>query len=105
MTKPDRIPTGEEPNWLGFIRNEKEPLENNWYCVKQPGSNELKQGMNWTDARRSEDQFFSFTTPWCELDDMYKKYLGTANLVSRLSSILSDLISKRYVFPFVHVEL
>ncbi|KAF9465139.1 P-loop containing nucleoside triphosphate hydrolase protein [Collybia nuda] len=95
LTKPDRIPIGEEPNWLCFIKNEKESLENNWYCVKQPGSNELKQGMNWTDARRSEEQFFSFTNPWCEIDEIYKKYLGTSNLVSRLSSILSDLISKR----------
>jgi hypothetical protein len=100
LTKPDRIPAGEESSWLGFIRNEKEVLENNWYCVKQPGSNELKQGMTWMDARRSEDQFFSITAPWYDLDEMYKKYLRTSNLVERLSSILSDLILKRSVkFP------
>lgn len=29
LTKPDRIPDGEEGNWLPFLFNEKEPLENN----------------------------------------------------------------------------
>src|SRR6266446_10097078 len=29
----DRIPIGEITNCLPFIRNEKEPLENGWYCV------------------------------------------------------------------------
>ncbi|KAF9461878.1 P-loop containing nucleoside triphosphate hydrolase protein [Collybia nuda] len=103
LTKPDRIPTGEEPNWIEFIKNEKEPLENNWYCVKQPGSNDLKQGMTWIDARQSEDHFFSVSSPWCDLDDVYKKYLRTSNLVERLSSILSDLILKRV--PEIQEEL
>ncbi|PPQ91265.1 hypothetical protein CVT25_006382 [Psilocybe cyanescens] len=35
LIKSDRIPTGEEVNWLPFNRNEKEPLENGWFCVKQ----------------------------------------------------------------------
>jgi Dynamin central region len=95
LTKPDRIPTGEESNWLPFIRNEKETLEHNWFCVKQPSSNDLKQNLTWADARRREDEFFSMTSPWCELDSIYQKYLRTSNLVERLSSLLSDLISKR----------
>ncbi|KAF9461844.1 P-loop containing nucleoside triphosphate hydrolase protein [Collybia nuda] len=103
LTKPDRIPSGEEPNWLPFIRNEKEPLQNNWYCVKQPSSNELKQGMTWRDARKNEDHFFSVTSPWCDLDAVYKKYLGTSSLVDRLSNILSDLIFKRV--PEIQDEL
>jgi hypothetical protein len=45
LTKPDRIPTGEEANWIPFIRNEKETLENNWYCVKQPSSSDIKLGI------------------------------------------------------------
>lgn len=97
LTKPDRIPAGEESNWLPFIRNEKETLENNWYCVKQPNSHDLKQGVSWAQARTREDEFFSMTVPWSELDPMYQKYLRTSNLVDRLSSILSDLISKRSV--------
>lgn len=95
LTKPDRIPVGEEANWLPFIRNEKEPLENNWYCVKQPSSNDIRQKITWTEARQREDEYFSMTAPWSDLDTMYQKYLRTSNLVERLSSILSDLISKR----------
>lgn len=99
LTKPDRIPVGEENNWLPFIRNEKEALENNWYCVKQPNSNDLKRGVDWAQARSREDEFFSMTAPWSELEFMYQKYLRTSNLVDRLSAILSDLILKRLVRP------
>jgi len=42
-------------------------------------------------------EFFATTAPWCELDEGYQKYLRTANLIERLSLVLSDLISKRYV--------
>ena len=97
LTKPDRIPSGEEKNWLPFIRNEKETLENNWYCVKQPSSSDIKQGITWAQARRREEEFFATTEPWSDLDAVYQKYLGTSNVVDRLSSILSDLISKRSV--------
>ncbi|PPQ80108.1 LOW QUALITY PROTEIN: hypothetical protein CVT25_001476 [Psilocybe cyanescens] len=95
LTKPDRIPLGEELNWLPFIRNEKEPLENNWFCVKQPSSNDLKANITWSQARQMENDFFSSKAPWCELEGIYQKYLRTGNLVERLSSVLSDLISKR----------
>jgi hypothetical protein len=92
-----RIPRGDEESWLPLIRNEQETLENNWYCVKQPSSQDLKQGITWEEARTRENDFFALTPPWSELDPMYQKYLRTSNLVDRLSSILSDLISKRCV--------
>ncbi|PPR05458.1 hypothetical protein CVT24_008227 [Panaeolus cyanescens] len=103
LTKPDRIPTGEEDNWIPYIRNEKEPLDNNWFCVKQPSSDELKTIKGWAAARKQEDDWFSSTSPWCELDGVYQKYLRTRNLVERLSSVLSDLISKR--LPEIQEEL
>ncbi|KAF5354814.1 hypothetical protein D9756_005633 [Leucocoprinus leucothites] len=103
LTKPDRIPVGEEPEWLRFIKNEKEPLANNWYCVKQPSSNDLKQNWTWQQAREKERHFFSATAPWCELEGMYQKFLRTSNLVDRLSSVLSDLIAKR--LPEIQDEL
>ena len=101
LTKPDRIPTGEESNWLPFIRNEKEPLQNNWFCVKQPSSNDLKSNITWKQARDREMEFFATTAPWCELDEGYQKYLRTANLIERLSLVLSDLISKRCASPLL----
>jgi hypothetical protein len=98
LTKPDRIPSGEEPSWLKFIRNEKEPLQNNWFCVKQPASSDLKNNWTWQQARIKEDEFFAATSPWNQLESMYVRYLRTKNLVERLSQVLSDLISKTYVF-------
>ncbi|KAG6810923.1 hypothetical protein H0H92_009758 [Tricholoma furcatifolium] len=95
LTKPDRIDTGDELNWISIIKNEKEPLENGWYCVKQPSSQQISNGMTWAQARNSEDDFFTCTAVWSELDPIYQKYLRTSNLVDRLSSILSELISKR----------
>ncbi|KAJ3560537.1 hypothetical protein NP233_g10774 [Leucocoprinus birnbaumii] len=95
LTKPDRIAAGDEQDWLKFIRNERESLQNNWFCVKQPASNELKQNWTWEQARRREDDFFSGTSPWNELEPMYARYLRTRNLVERCSQVLSDLIAKR----------
>ena len=80
---------------MAFIRNEREPLENNWYCVKQPSSVELGQRITWQQAREKERNWFRTTAPWKDLDTFYKGYLQTTNLVARLSSILSDLIAKR----------
>ncbi|KAK0199336.1 P-loop containing nucleoside triphosphate hydrolase protein [Desarmillaria ectypa] len=103
LTKPDRIPPGDETGWLDFIRNEREPLENNWYCVKQPSSSDIKNGITWAEARTKENEFFSMTAPWADLDPMYQRYLRTVNLIERLSNILSDLISKR--LPNIQLEL
>ncbi|KAF7304023.1 hypothetical protein MIND_00633500 [Mycena indigotica] len=103
LTKPDRIPNGEEENWLPLIRNELEALEHHWFCVKQPSSQELKQGITWAEARAAENDFFSLKAPWCDLSALHQKYLRTTNLIDKLSLILSDLISKR--LPEIQIEL
>ncbi|KAF9029016.1 hypothetical protein BDZ89DRAFT_1091905 [Hymenopellis radicata] len=91
LTKPDRIPFGDEESWMRFIKNEKEPLENNWYCVKQPSPADLKEGMSWGLARQREDEWFSMTVPWSTMDPFYKR------------AILSDLVKKR--LPEIQIEL
>lgn len=96
LTKPDRIPQGEEPSWVRLIQNEVEPLVNNWYCVKQPSSQTIKDGIDWAGARRQECQFFASTKPWCDLDSYYQSFLCTSKLTDRLSTILAELIAKRY---------
>lgn len=103
LTKPDRIPQGDEQGWLDFIRNEKEHLDNNWYCVKQPSSTDIKRNITWAEARKRESEFFSLTAPWVDLEPMYHQYLGTNHLVERLSATLSDLISKR--LPEIQLEI
>lgn len=103
LTKPDRIPPEEENNWLRYIRNEKEPLDNGWYCVKLPGTKDLTAGISWEDARAAEDHFFSYTSPWSTLDPYDQKHLRTRNLTERLSDLLSQLIAKR--LPEIQDEL
>ncbi|KAG2158748.1 P-loop containing nucleoside triphosphate hydrolase protein [Suillus bovinus] len=103
LTKPDRIPPGEESAWLKFIRNEQEPLVNHWYCVKQPGSQLLKDGISWAEARKQENDFFTLTQPWSTVEPQYQKFMRTSNLTERLSTILSELIAKR--LPDIHKEL
>jgi hypothetical protein len=98
LTKPDRIPPGGEEEWLKILRNETEPLDNNWYCVKQPNPKTLAAGISWAEARKQENDFFSMTSPWSTLDPFHQKYLRTSNLTDRLSTILSDLISRRSGF-------
>ena len=97
LTKPDRIPPGDEPSWIPYIRNEKEALENNWFSVKQPSTQDLQQKITWAQARQKETDFFASTAPWSDIGDGYHKYLGTSNLVRRLTDVLSELIATRCV--------
>ncbi|KAH9474808.1 Interferon-induced GTP-binding protein Mx2 [Psilocybe cubensis] len=104
LTKPDRIPQGEESSWIPFIRDEREPLENNWFCVKLLSSFQLNMKLSWAQSRQLEEDFFSKKPgPWSEIEEPYRKYLGTENLVERLSTVLSDLISSR--MPEIQDEL
>lgn len=97
LTKPDRIPNGEEERWIQFIQNVYEPLDNGWYSVKHPDSRALAGGITWEEARIREREYFMTTAPWSELSHEYGQHLGTANLTEQLSNILSALISKRSV--------
>ncbi|KAF9648403.1 hypothetical protein BDM02DRAFT_3187163 [Thelephora ganbajun] len=94
LTKPDRIPRGEEDHWLRFIRGEAEHLANGWFVVKQPATVDLKDGVTWEGAREREKRFFSTRNPW-SLETGYRHRFGTHNLTESLSKILSDLIKRR----------
>lgn len=76
---------------------------NHWYCVKQPWSQMLKDGISWAEARKQENDFFALTQPWSTVEPQYQKFLRTSNLTERLSTILSELIAKR--LPEIHKEL
>ncbi|TBU52257.1 P-loop containing nucleoside triphosphate hydrolase protein [Dichomitus squalens] len=103
LTKPDRIPSGEEGSWLRYIRNEDEPLEHGWFSVKQPDSRAIATGITWAEAREKEREFFATSSPWNILDLEYQNRLGTTKLVERLSDVLSDCISQR--LPIIQEEL
>lgn len=102
LTKPDRIPDGEEDYWLSFVRDEAEHLANGWFMVKQPSSNDLRQGMTWEEARESEKRFFLTRAPWSR-ETPYSHRFGTSKLTESLSNILSELIMRR--LPELEQEL
>jgi hypothetical protein len=95
LTKPDRIPSGEESQWLPFIKNIRVPLTNGWFAVKQPDSKAIKEGITWSEARQAENDYFSSQDPWSILDVEYQRRLRTTKLTACLSQILSELITKR----------
>ncbi|KAI6107743.1 P-loop containing nucleoside triphosphate hydrolase protein [Pisolithus croceorrhizus] len=103
LTKPDRIPLGEEESWIRLLRNEVEHLDNNWYCVKQPSSRDISLGTNWVEARKMEKEFFAGERPWSGLDSHLHQFLGTGRLTERLSAILAELIARR--LPEIQNEL
>ncbi|KAG8220546.1 P-loop containing nucleoside triphosphate hydrolase protein [Butyriboletus roseoflavus] len=103
LTKPDRIELGTEPAWLSILRNETEPLLNNWYCVKQPSPQDVSRGITWAEARRQENEWFSSTQPWASLESQYQRFLRSSFLTERLSLILAELIAKR--LPKIQEEL
>ncbi|KAI0042655.1 hypothetical protein FA95DRAFT_1610025 [Auriscalpium vulgare] len=92
LTKPDRIPAGEEDRWLTLIKDEAGIP---WYSVKNPGSQAISNGISWEVARAEEREYYSQTPPWSELDWVYRQRLGTDKLTRCLSDILSQLISRR----------
>lgn len=102
LTKPDRIPVGEEDHWMRFVRDEAEHLSNGWFVVKQPATVDLQQGITWEEARERERRFFDTTAPWATERD-YRHRFGTRNLTESLSDILSELIKRR--LPELEVEL
>ncbi|KAI0359461.1 hypothetical protein OH77DRAFT_1419958 [Trametes cingulata] len=103
LTKPDRIPPGEEDSWLRYIRNQEEALAHGWFAVKQPDSRAIASGITWGEAREREREFFTTVSPWNRLDLEHQNRLGTAKLVERLSDVLTDKISQR--LPSIQEEL
>lgn len=94
LTKVDRIEPGGSAKWLKLMRNEDVPLPNGWFCVKQRDPAQLKSGVSWEDAKSSEVDFFTLTTPWNELENPHRSRLGSAKLSEHLAHVLSHLVSQ-----------
>jgi hypothetical protein len=95
LTKPDRIPTGDEAIWIAKIQSDGKDGEIEYYSVKNPDSQDIRNGITYERAREKEADFFSTKAPWSNLDRLYKRRLGTDKLTRRLGQVLSNLISKR----------
>ncbi|KAF8504672.1 P-loop containing nucleoside triphosphate hydrolase protein [Russula emetica] len=106
LTKPDRIPVGEEGSWIGMIEGHSDDDENGgieYFSVKNPDSQDMKNGITYEQARQKEAEFFSTKAPWSNLDWLYQQRLGTEKLTRRLGELLSNLIAKR--LPELEEEL
>ena len=100
LTKPDRIPTGEEGRWIRRIQGHHDEEEGEeggikYFSVKNPDSQDIKNGITYEQARQKEAEFFATQEPWSSLDWGYQQRLGTEKLTRHLGQTLSDLISKR----------
>ena len=96
LTKPDRIPAGDEAIWINRIQSaENGGIE--YYSVKNPDSQDIKKGITYEQAREKEAEFFSTKAPWSSLEWLFQRRLGTDKLTRRLGQVLSNLISKRQV--------
>jgi len=100
LTKPDRIPAGEEGSWVGMIQGHTDGEENGieYFSVKNPDSQDIKNGITYEQARKKEVEFFATQAPWSSLDWLCQQRLGTEKLTRHLGEALSGLISKRQVF-------
>ncbi|KAF7337179.1 hypothetical protein MVEN_02156000 [Mycena venus] len=69
-------------SWPRSSATSRKRSENNWYCVKQPSSQDLKQGITLGGTASSRNTTFSPSprrgSSW---DSMYQKYLRTSNLI------------------------
>ena len=81
---------------MALMRNQKEKFKHGWYCVKQPGTAELRESITWEQARQNEREFFHRTPPWSTVEFDLKERLGTEKLSAALGQRLFDLILKWY---------
>ncbi|KAI0250036.1 P-loop containing nucleoside triphosphate hydrolase protein [Lactifluus subvellereus] len=103
LTKPDRIPLGEEAIWIGKIQGSGTEGGIEYFSVKNPDSQDIRSGITYDQAREREAEFFQTRAPWSNLEWLYRRRLGTDKLTRRLGQVLSDLISKR--LPELQEEL
>ena len=85
---------------MAMMRNQKEVFKHGWYCVKQPGTVELREGITWDQARENEHNFFHRTMPWSGVEFDLRERLGTEKLSAALGQKLYNLILKRYLFSW-----
>jgi len=95
LTKPDRIPPGEESIWINKIQRGGKDGGIEYYSVKNPDSQEIRNGIKYEQARDNEANFFSTKAPWSGLEWLYKRRLGTDKLTRRLGQVLTELTSRR----------
>ncbi|KAI9441571.1 P-loop containing nucleoside triphosphate hydrolase protein [Lactarius indigo] len=62
-----------------------------YFSVKNPDSQDIRDGITYEKAREQEAVFFSTKEPWSNLEWLYQRRLGTDKLTTRLGQLLSRL--------------
>jgi hypothetical protein len=87
----------------GYTDREGDGIE--YFSVKNPDSQDIKNGITYEQARKKEVEFFTTQAPWSNLDWLCQQRLGTEKLTRHLGEALSSLISKRQVFAALDSEI
>jgi len=95
LTKPDRIDPGDEGKWMDMLRNRTEKFKHGWFCVRQPGTNQLQARITPDEARENERQFFENTRPWSNAEPDLRARFGTRSLSKALGQKLFEVVSRR----------
>lgn len=66
-----------------------------YFVVKNLDSNEIKQGLTHTDARRLEHHFFATASPWAAELQAYQSRFGTLNMQHYLSTQLGNRVMQK----------
>ena len=96
LTKPDRIDPGDEGKWLDMLRNRADKFKHGWFCVRQPGYNQLQARITPEEASENEREFFEKTRPWSNAEPDLRARLGTKCLSKALGQKLFEVIAKRF---------
>lgn len=90
LTKPDRIPAGEEGGWIRMIQGHTDSEESGieYFSVKNPDSQDIKNGITYEQARKKEVELFATQAPWSNLDWLCQQRLGTERLTRHLGGAL-----------------
>ncbi|OJI98433.1 hypothetical protein ASPVEDRAFT_59799 [Aspergillus versicolor CBS 583.65] len=88
LTKPDRIPPGDElSQWIEILEGDKFALGHDYYVVRNNPDPSVEHSV----ARQEEDAYF-MSGPWSTELAAYRERFGTRSLQSALSKLLFQQI-------------
>ncbi|KAK8177923.1 P-loop containing nucleoside triphosphate hydrolase protein [Phyllosticta citrichinensis] len=93
LTKPDRLPEGEElDRWRRILDGKLFACGHGFHVVKNPSQAELGREIDHATARLREKAFFEENEPWKTDFAMFQERFGTEKLQERLSTMLAQQI-------------
>jgi hypothetical protein len=73
----------------GYTDKEGDGIE--YFSVKNPDSQDIKNGITYEQARKKEVEFFTTQAPWSNLDWLCQQRYREAHKTSRRSSVQFDI--------------